>query len=128
MPRYYSSDSVPEERAQQAWLVLTGCARKRETLTYTQLCKLMEYGNPHAMGRILGRVMYYCQAADLPPLTILVVNMRTGRPGVGLALYNDRDALRERVFNYPWFMIVPPTPAELATAYDNEGETFEVDE
>ena len=88
----------------------------------------MDYGNPRRIGNILGRVMYYCQAAELPPLTILVVNKMTGRPGVGLALYDDRDALRERVFNYDWFGMVPPTPAELKTAWNNEGEAFEVDE
>jgi hypothetical protein len=118
MTQHFSSDSVPEARALQAWLILTGHAHSRKTLTYTGLCALMGYS----------RVMYYCQAADLPPLTILVVNKKTGRPGVGLALYKDRDALRERVFNHPWFMMLPPTPLELATAWNNEGEAFEEDD
>lgn len=128
MPEQFSSASLPEERALQAWIILAGYAHRHETLTYTQLCDLMDYGNPRRLGNILGRVMYFCQAADLPPLTILVVNKKTGRPGVGLALYKDRDVLRQRVFNYRWFMMVPPTPTQLATAWINEGEAFEIDE
>jgi len=124
----FSDNSTPENRALQAWLILAGCAARRETLTYTQLCERMGYGSVKAVGKILGRVMYFCQAANLPPLTILVVNKNTGRPGVGLALYNDRDVLRERVYKHNWYGLVPPTPAELAVAWESEGEEFEVDE
>jgi hypothetical protein len=124
----FSDESTSAGRALQAWLILTGCAARRETLTYTQLCQRMGSGGVRTVGKILGRVMYYCQAASLPPLTILVVNKNTGRPGVGLALYNDRDVLRERVYKHDWYGMVPPTPDELATAWETEGTDFEVDD
>ena len=65
------------------------------------------------MTGLLDPVMRYCQANGLPPLTVLVVNQETGKPGAGLsAALQDTDQDRERVFKYRWFEVFPPTPQD----------------
>ena len=38
------------------------------------------------LDRILGHVAFYCLDNDLPPLTCIVVNKRTGRPGADIPI------------------------------------------
>lgn len=47
---------------------------------------------------------------------MLVVNQETGLPGDGLLSSDDLHAAREKVFNYEWFALVPPTVEELRLA------------
>lgn len=62
---------------------------------------------------------HWCEVNGLPPLTVIVVNQETGKPGSGLAL-DDLDKAREDVFNYPWYRLVPPTAEELHAAHKAE--------
>ena len=75
--------------------------------------------NPLATIDPLDHISLYCRRAGLPPLTVLVVNRDTGLPGTGWDRVNpgrDPNVERERVFNYDWFTIVPPTPEEFEAA------------
>lgn len=76
----------------------------------------MGYKGAGVLAHMLGRVMFYCQQEQLPPLTVVVVNQETGLPGSGL-LGAELNADRERVFGYNWYGIVPPSPTELDAAY-----------
>ena len=58
-----------------------------------------------------------CQENNLLPLTVLVVNRETGKPGVGLSTLEDIDKNLERVFNHDWFHIYPPTSEEFEEAH-----------
>ncbi|MCY4416090.1 MAG: hypothetical protein OXE87_07255 [Chloroflexi bacterium] len=89
-------------------------AANRQTTTYNALAQKLGYqGAGQFMSGLLDPVMLYCQANSLPPLTVLVVNQETGKPGAGLAgALQDADQERERVFNYRWFHIFPPTPQD----------------
>ena len=53
---------------------------------------------------------------------MLVVGTDTGRPGEGLQEYKDIDGTydqaRERVFDYDWYALYPPSEADLAAAWD----------
>lgn len=110
----FKDRSTRPTRALQAWLILVSRARNRQTLTYGMLDELMGYGSAH-LGPILDYILKYCQANDLPPLTVLVVNKDTGLPGSGMGDYNF--AQQEQVFRFDWFAIVPPTPEELEAVY-----------
>ena len=123
----FSEDPTYRNRAVQIWLILIGSAARRETLTYGMLVRRMGlHGVMPPLHRQLGHVMYYCQAEDLPPLTVLAVNKTTGRPGKGLDLaINQFDQARERVFRFPWYELVPPTPDEFNAAYKTEGDSIE---
>ena len=120
----FDEDPTYRNRALQIWLILIGCAARRETLTYGMLVRRMGlHGVMPPLHHQLGHVMYYCQAHGLPPLTVLAVNRQTGRPGGGLDLAHDQfDRSREMVFRFPWYEIVPPTPEELNAAYQAEGD------
>ena len=64
------------------------------------------------MGVYLKLIMEYCANCGLPPLTVVVVNKKTGRPGSGLPTENV-DAMRESVFGHDWRGVYQPTPQEL---------------
>lgn len=86
-------------------------------MTYGHLARLLGFERAGTLAHILGHIMHYCIQNDLPPLTVLVVNQETGLPGEGLT-GADLNADREIAFNFNWFGLVPPSPRELADAYD----------
>lgn len=77
---------------------------------------MLGYEGAGILSQILGHIMFYCQDAGLPALTVLVVNEKTGLPGEGLTGI-DLNASREAVFDCGWYSIYPPSPVELAGAY-----------
>jgi len=106
-------------RAVQAWQILAGRAMNRQTVTYEGLSKLM-YGKEAAgvLAGILGHIAYYCGDNNMPPLTILVVEKATGRPGDQIPVDPARiDKERENVYQYDWYNVYPPSEADLAAAY-----------
>ena len=56
--------------------------------------------------------MCFCERNKLPPLTMLVVNANTGKPGEGCRVEGDMDAQREKVFKFDWFSVEPPVPED----------------
>lgn len=117
--KLFSDRATNEARACQIWQILVGCAARRETRTYQDLVNLLGHDQPKVLAKQLGRIMYYCSQNKLPPLTVLVVNKNTGKPGDGLALSADRGVLRERVYQYNWYDLVPPTEDEYQDAWAN---------
>jgi hypothetical protein len=63
----------------------------------------------------LGCIMQWCQSNGLPALTTLVVDSETGLPSHGLTTVegNQFPAECERVFDFRWFEIFPPSLEEL---------------
>jgi hypothetical protein len=117
--RYFGDSPSMDSRACQIWQILVGCAARRETKKYQDLCELLSHSQPKVLAKQLGRIIYYCSRNKLPPLTVLIVNKNTGKPGDGLALSADRGKLRERVCQEDWFSIVPPTVEDYAEAWEN---------
>ena len=101
-------------RGLQIWQILIGKAHNRQTITYEKLAVLMGFKKKAAicLPQMLGKIYHYCNNSDLPPLTILVVGKKSGMPGDGMPEGN-RDDLREEVYNYKWYRIVPPSLKEL---------------
>jgi hypothetical protein len=100
------------ERAIQIYQVLIAAAHARQTLTYELLGE--KIGVPQqGLGRHLEHLLRYCQHNQLPPLTVLVVQKGSGKPGVGLTTSTDINADRERVFQHLWFRMKPLTVEEL---------------
>lgn len=104
-------------RALQAWQYLIGRAHNRQMVRYGELSGLMGYTNNQPLTPILNNIMQYCRQHSIPPLTIIVVN-QDGVPGPGFSTDHDRPPYREQeaVFVYPWFKLIPPTPAEFQAA------------
>ncbi len=117
MVRRFDENPTLYYRALQIWQILVSKASNRQSMTYVNLSDMVGGSViPRDMGRHLNPIMRYCQINGLPPLTILVVNRRTGEPGQGLSSINALNMDREKVFNYGWFGIVPPTLEEFERA------------
>ncbi len=117
----FAEISTRPNRAVQAWLILVGRAMNRQTLTYSMLDEVMNFGNPRALGPILDYIWAYCKSNDLPPLTILVVNKNTGTPSSGMGESNP--AQQESVFEFDWYGVVPPSSEELDVAHKGDSPT-----
>ena len=100
----------------KTYLILVGCAARRETITYgmtAERIKVAEIG----MNVYLNRIHRYCEKNGLPLLTVLAVSVVTGEVGNGYPgprelIYRDR----ERVYEFDWLEISPPTLEELRNA------------
>lgn len=108
------------ERALQMWQILISAAHNRQTLTYGQMSELVDLGPASTGGVVvsqhLGLLLYYCKLNNLPPITVLVVNKNTGRPGEGLTTLEELNQDRERVFNHEWFKLRPLRIEDLEAA------------
>ncbi len=116
MVKLFNDNPTHATRALQIWQILIAKASNRQTLTYGMLAQLLGFQGAGVLAPILGHIMFYCQQNSLPPLTVIVVNQKTGLPGEGLT-DAELNADREAVFNYDWFNLYPPSPEELAAAY-----------
>lgn len=96
--------------------MLMAAAAERRIVTYGMLTDRMDIKIAVSLAEPLFHIKHWCEANSLPPLTVIVVNMETGRPGSGMALA-DLDKAREDMFNYPRYRLVPPTADELKEAY-----------
>ena len=111
----------PFPRTEPAWslrayLVLMGCAADRQTVTYEDLARRIDRGGPNLLARPLNLITRWCQRHSLPAIASLVVEQATGLPAPGFAAVT-RDEIpheQERVWDFDWFGILPPTIEELA--------------
>lgn len=111
------SGSHRHARVIQAWLILIGRARNREPITYTALSELMLGKRaPRSRAMRLGQLYTYCKQRELPLLPVIVVTIKSNstKPA-DLAPYDSDtlDAERERVYDFNWFDLHPPTETEL---------------
>ena len=88
-----------EERASRAWPVLAKLAAQRKLTTYGKLGKAI--GVHHrAVQYLLDPIQRHCEENDIPPLTILVHNKDTKKPGRGFYQWNlNRE---DEVFRFDW--------------------------
>lgn len=105
-------------RAIQIWQILISKAHNRQTITYGNLAGLLGYSRADLMAYKLGHIMYFCKENNLPPLTVLVVNKETGKPGDGFTEnVDDFDVERENVFKYDWYGLCPPSKKQFDEAW-----------
>ncbi len=105
------------ERASQIWAVLAWAAKNRQTLTYSHLSKLI--GVPTAgLGQLLEPIQSYCIEKRIPPLTILVVQQDSGRPGIGFTGANVDEYAKAYmdVYRKDWLEHGNPQPERLEVA------------
>ena len=82
------------ERALQIYQVLIALAHLRQTITYQLLGKTIGFP-ARALARPLGHLAHYCQKNGLPPITVLVVQKNSGKPGPGYPASSDYERDRE---------------------------------
>jgi len=101
------------ELAYQVWPILTKVALKGESITYMKIATRLGYPTANPIRHPLAVIQEYCIEKEFPPLTILVVNDKSGKPGSGfIAWLGDLEQGRQRVFNFEWDKIEIPFPPE----------------
>ena len=103
------------ERAWQVWPILAFAARNRQTLTYELLGQLTGMAIP-GLGAVLEPIQSYCLLHGLPALSALVVNKKTGLPGIGFIAAEDVPREFIRIFAHDWLTVGCPSPGALAEA------------
>ena len=94
-----------EQRAFRAWPILTTLAAQHGITTYGKLAEGI--GIHHRpLHYALAPIQDYCEQEDLPPLTILVRNKDTGKPGGGFHDWNR--GREEEVWAFDWASIDNP--------------------
>jgi len=122
--KFFNPSSQHPARAVQAWQILVGMGINRQTITYEGLSLLMYKKKAQGvLDRILGHIAYHCSDNALPALTSIVVGKRRGTPGrdipVDLSIIDEE---REKVYNFDWYNLYPPTENELKTAFENNAQ------
>lgn len=97
-----------EQQAERIWPLLARAARRRRILTYATVADPLGVP-PIGLARPLARILDLCRERGYPPLTVLVVNRRTGRPGGGYCGPADLDRSREEVYAFRWGDVPRPT-------------------
>jgi len=106
---------TPAERAAQIWSVLALAAHNRQVLTFNMIAKLT--GVPsRGLEKCLEPIESYCLVHNLHPLTILVVNEKTGMPGVGYIAAHKIPGAQQEVFKFDWLAYGGPSPADFDSA------------
>ena len=117
MPRRFDEERRNKyARSAQAWLALVAQATQRHTTTYDAMGELL-LSHPMTLRSDLDPIDDYCNEHGLPPLAVVCVDRETGEPSRGNVGVFRLDQNRERVFNYDWFALVPPTPDEIKEAH-----------
>jgi hypothetical protein len=119
--KLFNPKSKREQRAVQAWQILVGVAMNRQTLTYKLLSQLMfQKSAPGVLDKTLGHIAFYCIDNDLPALTSIVVGQDRGTPGDEIPIDElNYDQEREKVYEFDWYNVYPPTAKKLLNAYEN---------
>jgi hypothetical protein len=114
----FEDNPTNASRALQCYLVLIGCAARRESVTYAWLAEKLGYQKgQHVMGDRLAPLMFWCKQNNLPALTSLVVREDTGMPGLGIYLDpSEVPGAQQKVYTFDWYAIVVPTVDELEEA------------
>ena len=100
----------------RAYLVLMGCAADRQTVSYDDLARRINRGGPNLLARPLDLITRWCQQHSVPAIASLVVEQGTGLPAPGFSAVSKDEIPREqeRVWEFDWYGILPPTIEELA--------------
>lgn len=105
-----------EERAQQLWSILVLAARNRQTLTYDIIAKATGMMTP-GIGDMLRPIQQYCIENKLPALTSLIVNGKTGLPGIGFIAAENVPKAQLETFEEDWTLYKAPSAEDFAAAY-----------
>ncbi len=119
--KYYDDDSDNIYlRAGQAWQILVTQAKIGQVMNYAELSAEMNWSDHHHVNAALWPIYAYCMRHGLPELNDLVITYGIDRPGhkKEYPLSEVREE-RERVWDFDWFAVVPPSPEELRAAVEH---------
>lgn len=94
------------EKAQQIvslYRELVALARQRDTITYGDLAPKIRVPHHRQVAQRLDAIAVHLCMVGLPPLQVLVVDKKSGRPGPGmLCVAETFEEACNRVYDYNW--------------------------
>lgn len=117
MLRRYSQNPDVPNRAQQTYLILIGLARNGKTTTYGEVAAIMGNMPPIAVSYPLKHIMYWCRERELPSITELVLSADRKLPSGGVTPSAQHESEKQKIFEFNWYDVIPPTTEELRQAY-----------
>jgi putative restriction endonuclease len=109
--------------AYRVWPILVAAAKRRQTMTYEEVNERLGIGGALPVLYALWPIQELCKENRWPPLTSIVVNKRTGRPGSGcFAFDSDLDAIHPMVFAFPWHEIPRPFSTDFRKRLERAGK------
>ena len=90
------------------WTILQELAEARRCENYARIDEILGLNAQNVSGA-LAPIHDYCERNDLPLLTALVVQTKTGRPGPGYRCRNDHATECARVFAHDWVATAMPS-------------------
>lgn len=110
----YSELKDRKYKAQQVYCLLVNAATNRQIVTYSSISKKIGYKGAGVLGPILEYIFHWCKTNNVPILTSIVVNSKTGIPGLGLSKHlHSVTSEIQKVHNFNWFDVVAPSADEL---------------
>ena len=111
-----------KERITEAFRILMGCARRKESITYGNLGERLGV-RPQAVGPYLDLIVLFCKMNGWPDITVLAVSSTTGRPSEGYwGSPNLMDKARGSVFVHPWNNIEPTSIVDVMERQLEDGD------
>jgi len=89
------------ERALQMYSVLIVLAAQQRLIAYDDLSNIIGYAQ-QGLGRPLEIIQTYCQQQNIPPLTSIVISIRTGDPMPGFDNVEDSVRAQRKTFVFDW--------------------------
>ncbi len=108
-------------RAFNAWNVLNEISSGGKKISYRDLASSIGI-HYRALRYVLEPIQCYCLENQLPPLTILVVNRQTDKPGAGFIAWNQNDLKDglDKVWTFNWANEQNPFEFAVDGTYDTD--------
>jgi hypothetical protein len=97
------------ELGHRAWPILIKWAKNKQCMTYLDLAHALGYADARPARYALWPIQDLCMEKGYPPLTSIVLNQRTNKPGSGfIAWEGDIQEAHDMVFKHPWQTLPVP--------------------
>ena len=99
--------ALEQEKLNQAWEILTQCARDRATITYGCLGERIDIHARNVGQQYLDPIAVHCHAVCVPDITAIVVSATTGVPST-FRHGEDVPAYQEGIYAHKWEVVKKP--------------------
>jgi len=101
-------------KAQQLFPFLTSQAQMKKHVYYSECADLLNYSDPRPVSNVLYYILYYCIKHNLPPLSYIVVDKKSGLPKIDEITFSYTPSFN---YSFNWFDVMIPTSKKLNNAY-----------
>ncbi|MGD9332669.1 MAG: hypothetical protein PVJ53_15250 [Desulfobacterales bacterium] len=103
------------DQTARIWPLLVMSAGNRQIMNYDLLARLI--GTTESdLGRLLEPIQSHCILKGLPPLTSILVSVRTGKPGEGFIAAENLPQAQADTFLFDWLAVPVPSREDFQDA------------